>query len=80
MPDAVILTPSLSAIILDNLEMEPETFLTKASDVIRAKHVNEEMDRDQDTRDKEKQEDKATAAEDKEENKGQTGPKEPFKD
>ena len=79
-PDAVILTPSLSAIILDNLEMEPETFLTKASEVIRAKHVNEEMDRDQDTRDKEKQEDKATTAEDKEEDEGQTGPKEPFKD
>ena len=80
MPDAVILTPSLSAIILDNPEMESETFLTKASEVIRAKYVNKEMDRDHDTRDKEKQEDEATTVEDKEEEEGQTGPNEPFKD
>ena len=79
-PDAVILTPSLSAIILDNPEMEPETFLTKASEVIRAKYVNEEMDRDQDTRDKEKNEEEAMTVEDKEKDEEQIGPEEPFKD
>ena len=79
-PDAVILIPSLSAIILDNPEMEPETFLTKAFEVIRNKYVHKEMDRYQDARDKEKQEDKATTAKDKEGNKGPTGPKDPFKD
>ena len=79
-PDAVIMTPSLSAIILDNPKMEPETFLTKASEIIRTKYVNKEMGRDQDTMDKEKQEDKATTTEDKEEDEGQTGPEELFKD
>ena len=79
-PDAVIMIPSLSAIILDNPEMEPAVFLTKATEIIRTKYVNEEIDKDQDTLDRETQEIEAATTGEKEDGEERTGLEDPFRD
>lgn len=79
-PDAVILIPSLSTIILDDPDMEPENFMTRAAELIRNKYIQEEIEHDRHTRNKDKQEDEEATTEDKEGEEEQQGPQDPFKD